>query len=231
MKTTFWLCQVLPPCKTANPTFTPKEVFYTCFVDLIRTYSTTKEGLLPETFELDGSRMRAFYSSWEDIAILANVLMVFRQALGAKAAILDTKNARDRLKILLEDKATSVDNIHYEIARLAGDLRGKPFAQPETDAVGVLLNKTLTAGNQVYELILTRVGLHLATRVRTGKFDEALLAKHNMTDLLPDLEALGELMRFLANHNLSIFDDTYAGISKQIFSEEPLSDDEETASS
>jgi len=228
MKTTYWLCQVLPPCKDANPTFTPKEVFYTCFVDLVRAYSTTVEGLLPETFELDAGRIRSFYSSWEDIAILANVLMVFRQALGAKAAVVDTKDARARLKILLEDRATAIDNIHFEIALLAGKLRGKPFNEQETEAIGVMLNKTLTAGNKVYDLILTRVGLHLATKVRTNKFDETLLTKQGMIDLLPELEKLGDLMRFLADHNLSIFDDTYANISKQIFSEEPLSDEEES---
>jgi len=227
MKTTYWLCNELPKCKEANPSYSARQIFYTCYVDLVRTFSTQESALLPETFELDRSRIRAFYSSWEDLAILANVLMIFRQALGPRAAVTDTTKARDRLKILLEDKDSCLDNVHLEMTRVAGDLRGKPFTDRETEQLGAMLQKTLTAGNPVYELILTRVGLHLAHRIRAGRFDEELLAKHNMMDLLPNLEPLGERMKFLADHNLAIFEDIYANIAKQIFSTDPLDDETE----
>ena len=89
-----------------------------------------------------------------------------------------------------------------------------------------MLSKTLTAGSQVYELLLTRIGLHLAEKVRTGKLNDVLLLKHGLTDLLSDLDALGERIKFLADHNLSIFGSMYADISKEIFSTEPFSDED-----
>ena len=127
MKTTYWLCQELPVCKNANPNYTPNDIFYTCFVALVRSWGSDPASLLPETLQMDKARIRTFYSSWEDMAVYANVLMVFKQALGAKAALVDAKEARQRLKIVLEDKGSTIENVHLEVVSLAGDTARETF--------------------------------------------------------------------------------------------------------
>lgn len=218
-KTTAWLATALPRIYGAQPNIPMEQAFLTAYVELIRDAAVIENYGVPETFLLDRSRLATFYSTWEELAIFACVMMVFRQALGNKANSLDTKDAQNRLRIVLDDKDTVMDHLHLELVSQAGKLRGKDFTEAESKFVQTMLEKTLSPGSKVYELMLSRVGLQLTAFLKDGKVASEELKKQGISELEVGLVELGNRMRHLAQHNKSVFEPIYSEIGKQVMAQ------------
>ncbi|KAJ3328965.1 hypothetical protein HDU76_008923 [Blyttiomyces sp. JEL0837] len=143
---------------------------------------------LPETLSMDLNRLTLFRNDWQDITIMATLLILYRQAGGSSSAVVRTVNSngsntgspssttssivnkgksmsemKDTLWILLNDNdsETSLSHIVLEIARSAGEARGKPFTEMEISTLNGLIERTLAPNSKLYELVWARIGEHL----------------------------------------------------------------------
>lgn len=212
---TEWIRTSYPLIKSQNESFDTEQIFTTAVVQLVRQQGTVENFVLPETFNLDKSRLQSYWAAWEDYAIFACIMMVLKQALGPRAKTIKLEEARKRLQVLIDDSDTCMDHMSLEICQIAGNARNKPFTESESQQVLNLLNKTLAPGNPVYDLMLTRIGLHLAQFCRTGSVDEVEIAKQGLDHI--DFSVIGNKIRELIKHNKMVYATVYSEVGKTVF--------------
>ncbi|KAJ3015287.1 UNVERIFIED_CONTAM: hypothetical protein HDU68_012805, partial [Siphonaria sp. JEL0065] len=114
--------------------------------------------LLPELFSMDISRLQTFRNDFQDIVILASLMMVYRQLCGAKTTPSGLKTMKENLWVLLNDSDTSLTHIVLEMCRGVGVVRGKEVAEAEQKVVLGVVEKTLVPEGKVFGMLLGRVG-------------------------------------------------------------------------
>ncbi|KAI9331132.1 T-complex protein 11-domain-containing protein [Zopfochytrium polystomum] len=116
---------------------------------------------LPETLKMDSNRLLTFRNDWQDITIMATLLILFRQASGPRCTPAHQSEMKSTLWVLLNDTDTSLAHIVLEMARTAGTIRGRRFEESEELALSGLVEKTLAPDSRLYGLVWARVGEHL----------------------------------------------------------------------
>ncbi|KAI8815885.1 T-complex protein 11-domain-containing protein [Fimicolochytrium jonesii] len=116
---------------------------------------------LPETLRMDVSRLVQYYNDWQDITIMAALLVLFRQAC-AGAPRPPSQNQLEELKrtlwVLLNDHETTMVHVTLQMCRAAGVVRGREFGEREVGMMERLVESTLQPESRLYEIIRGRVG-------------------------------------------------------------------------
>eukprot|EP00842_Homolaphlyctis_polyrhiza_P000053 jgi/Hompol1/1048/HPOL_001804-RA len=184
-----------------------------------------EHAVVPETLKMDTSRLIAFYNDWQDITILASLLVLFRQAAGAKCATSHLEEAKKNLWVLLNDSETTMSHISLQVAHTAGQIRGKPFADQEREMLGNMMEKTLAPESKLYDLIQKRVGENLRHVIVTGtnagagkaaSADRGMLSKHGLSQLEKEIVELGQRIIKVTELNRAIFGKVYAALLDDI---------------
>ncbi|KAJ3159753.1 hypothetical protein HDU86_001405 [Geranomyces michiganensis] len=124
---------------------------------------------LPETLRMDVSRLVQYYNDWQDVTIMAALLVLFKQACAPKPCRPDQLDSIKRvLWVLLNDHETSMTHVTLQMCKTAGDIRGKPFEPKETTMLTNLVESTLQPESKLYEIIRTRVGTVVERLVLAG---------------------------------------------------------------
>ncbi|KAJ3101179.1 hypothetical protein HDU97_001591 [Phlyctochytrium planicorne] len=129
--------------------------------------STMMTVSIPETLKLDPIRLITYRNDWQDLTIMAALLIMFRQVAGAKCTPASMMAMKTNLWVLLNDAETSMYHIVLELSRGAGEIRGKPFSQQEISMLSGMLDKTLSPDSKLYAMISARIGEHLGCWVQT----------------------------------------------------------------
>ncbi|KAJ3217243.1 hypothetical protein HDU67_008265 [Dinochytrium kinnereticum] len=236
------------PPPTTLPTFT--DVYIEALLNLIGhshvlAESTKISSLVPETFKMDSVRLVTYRNDWQDITIMSALLILFRQAAGAKCTSTHLATTKRNLWVLLNDAETSMHHIVLELARAAGEIRGAKFSQQETTLLSGMVDKTLSPDSKLYSMISGRVGEHLsgwikgvlstslgttivATTIRatdptplpqprpTLSLDKTKIARHGLTELEDEIRDLAERLGRLAEFNRAAYFDVYAGMYEEV---------------
>ncbi|KAI8908186.1 T-complex protein 11-domain-containing protein [Powellomyces hirtus] len=124
---------------------------------------------LPETLRMDVSRLVQYYNDWQDVTIMAALLVLFKQSCAPKACKPDQLDSIKRvLWVLLNDHETSMTHVTLQMCKTAGDIRGKPFSAQETTMLTNLVESTLQPESKLYEIIRARVGTVVERLVLAG---------------------------------------------------------------
>ncbi|KAJ3003788.1 hypothetical protein HKX48_001557 [Thoreauomyces humboldtii] len=114
---------------------------------------------LPETLRMDVSRLVQYYNDWQDVTIMAALLVLFKQACAPKPATAAQLDSMKRvLWVLLNDHETSMTHVTLQMCKTAGDVRGRVFSDREREMLTGLVESTLQPESRLYEVIRSRVG-------------------------------------------------------------------------
>ncbi|KAG5458750.1 MAG: hypothetical protein BJ554DRAFT_971, partial [Olpidium bornovanus] len=111
----------------------------------------------PETFHMDGSRLHSFYNDYQDISVVATILLLFRQLAGPRCGAEAALEMKSGLWVLLLDPDTTMPHISAHLISGAERARGKEFSAAERRVAEGLIDKTLIAGSKLLEMIKDRV--------------------------------------------------------------------------
>ncbi|KAJ3115484.1 hypothetical protein HDU96_000580 [Phlyctochytrium bullatum] len=121
--------------------------------------------LLPETLTMDAVRLVTYRNDWQDLTIMAALLILYRQAAGGKCDSAQLLAMKRNLWVLLNDAETSMQHIVLEIAKGAGTIRGRPFTSQESSLLSGMVDKTLSPESRLYSMICSRIGEHITSWV------------------------------------------------------------------
>ncbi|TPX64570.1 hypothetical protein SpCBS45565_g05790 [Spizellomyces sp. 'palustris'] len=172
--------------------------------------------VLPETLRMDVSRLVQYYNDWQDITIMAALLVLFRQSSGPKCTAADLRDVKRVLWVLLNDSETSMHHVTLQMCENAGKIRGSPFSQRESDMLSGLVEKTLSPESKLYEVIRVRVGTVLERFVKGETVEKADLLKVGLAELEEEVLELGERIKRLLVHNWRVFGGVYAVIVEEL---------------
>jgi hypothetical protein len=203
--------------QSPNPAY---DLFPEAFMQLV-SYAPrfSDDDVLPETWKMDTTRLVTFYNSWQDITILATILIVFRQISGPKCQNDNVLEAKKGLWILLNDSDSTMSHITLQMASLASKIRGFAMSVKETSDLNTMVEKTLAPGSKLYELVQKRVGVHLENGLHHRKVDADLLIKHGLTALRDEIEDLIAKIVPVADMNRAVYGNLYAGLLEDIKAE------------
>ncbi|KAJ1547964.1 hypothetical protein HK096_008255 [Nowakowskiella sp. JEL0078] len=166
--TTVWLQGAFERSKINSKTLPSfPEIYHDALIHLIEqsiNFSDTFK--VPETLCMDTSRLVNFYNDWQDITIMASLLIIFKQSctMPGKTHVPDAvtlesefKEAKKTLWILLNDGDTSLSHVTLQMAAMAGRVRGVMLDAREESLLAALVDKTLSPDSKVYELVSRRV--------------------------------------------------------------------------
>ncbi|KAI9004726.1 T-complex 11, partial [Gaertneriomyces semiglobifer] len=171
---------------------------------------------MPEVLRMDIARLVQYYNDWQDVTIMAALLVLFKQAAGPKCTSADLREAKRVLWVLLNDSDTSMQHVTLQMCDSAGKIRGKPFSQHENDMLSGLVESTLQPDSKLYQIIRTRVGTSLECRVRGEPFEKHDLNRMGLAELDEEVAELGERIKRLVAHNWRVFGDLYMAIVDQL---------------
>jgi T-complex protein 11 len=200
-----------------NPENEAFDLFPQAFMHLVsKAPKFNDDDVLPETFKMDTSRLVSFYNSWQDITILATILIIFRQISGPKCQLDNILEAKKGLWILLNDSDSTMSHITIQMASLASKIRGFAMTVKEISELEVMVEKTLAPGSKLYELVQKRVGCHLENGISHLKIDLDLLTKHGLTSLKTEIEELIVKIVPVADMNRAVYGGLYATLMQEI---------------
>ncbi|KAJ3123101.1 hypothetical protein HK098_002224 [Nowakowskiella sp. JEL0407] len=147
------------------------DVYHEALIHLIEQSVNFSDSVnVPETLRMDTSRLVNFYNDWQDVTIMASLLIIFRQCCGlpktapanikrVSPLVLDKEcqEAKKTLWILLNDGETSLHHITLQISSMAGRVRNLELDERENALLSSLIDKTLSPESKVYELVGKRV--------------------------------------------------------------------------
>ena len=197
---------------------TVRDRLMEAYIKLIQKFSRMERHPkhIPETFKLDTSRLSTYCTEWQDITIMAVLLMMFRQMAGPKCHGLHCTEMKKQLWLLLNDNDTSMDHLAVHIGEGCGKIRGRPLAATEQDALKNMIEKSLTHESKVYELLNKRVGDELLEYLKTGHLHEMeSLVKSALGELKTELAELADKIRALFEHNSAVYHKIYDQILRR----------------
>jgi hypothetical protein len=174
------------------------------------------EDIIPETLKMDSTRVVSFFNSWQDITILATIMIVFRQAAGPKCSIPELEQVKKDLWILLNDNESTMEHITIQMAHSAGKIRGKPLSSQETTGMSTVTDNALAPGSKLYELIQKRVGIHLQQGLSKLALRKVDLEKHGLTQVVTEIEELIKKFVPVSDLNRAVYGGLYGAIIEDI---------------
>jgi hypothetical protein len=192
------------------------EVFHEAFLSLVANWGQISSQTIPETFRMDTARISTFQSDWQDLTIMACILLLFKQVAGPKSNNLTLlKDMKRNIWVLLNDSDTTVEHVLLYISDHAGKTRGKPLASTEIQSLHSLLDKTLSPDSRIYELMHKRVQTQLLEYLQKKEIQSPeTLGKSGLAELSDDILDLAEKVRGLAVHNKAVYAKCYNQILK-----------------
>jgi hypothetical protein len=170
---------------------------------------------LPETFRMDTSRLVNYYNEFQDISIMAALILLFKQVCGPKTiSPSEMSEIKKTLWILLNNSDTSMEHVTLQLAKEAGKIRNKELALREIDTLRQLIDKTLAFDNPLFLLIQKRVHKILANSLHNaGKLlPDDQLSSNGLVDLKEELQELTRRIKHLADHNRITYAPLYDSI-------------------
>jgi hypothetical protein len=116
---------------------------------------------VPETFRMDVQRLQTFRNDWQDITIMATLLILYKQISGPKCNSQHLKAMKNTLWVLLNDADTGIQHIVLELARGAGTIKGTKMSDAEIKVLNGLVERTLSPESKLYIMVGSRVGEHV----------------------------------------------------------------------
>lgn len=209
VKTKAWL-------KDSYEKFQDTDLVPNGILSLIGNASTFPE-TLPETLSLDKSRLVSYYNDWQDITILACILVIFKGCAGPKCTPMNLIEIKDNIWVLLNDNETTMDHITLQLQHEAGKVRGADLSATERKSLSNLVDTSLAPDSPLYKLIQSRVRIHLLT-VASGNVPSGL-EKHGLGHVEEKIQLLGGHVKHVLEMNLQIYARLYAVILEDLKSQ------------
>lgn len=169
---------------------------------------------LPETFYLDLDRLHDYHNEWQDITILSCLLILYRQSAGPKVLI-DSAQMKKELLVLLDDPDTTLPHLNLHILAAAEKARKRVFTDQERGILSSTIDKTLSPDSSLFDLLHTRVAMHLFLFLKEGKVFPEILAKHGLSEMQKEITDLGKKIKTLAEHNRKTYAPAYLDLAKK----------------
>lgn len=155
---------------------------------------------------MDKARLVAIFNDWQDITILACIIIIFKGVAGPKCTQKDLDTAKADLWTLLNDADTTMKHITLQMASISGNIRGKKLTDGENEALEKLVDKTLAPESTLYDLIQKRISSHIYSTT------PGALTKHGLIQLQPEIATMGAKIIKLAAFNKKVYSTLYATI-------------------
>jgi hypothetical protein len=183
-------------------TIAMSDRFLAAFVDLVDNLGSAQVLELPETLRLDQGRLVSFHNDWQDITIMACLMMIYKQVVGTNVSDTHMKEIKKQLWTLLNEADTTMTHITLHLMSCASKFRGRNLTEAETAMLHSLVDKTLGPNNQVYELIRKRVGSQLVRFLKSREITTTEeLKRVALAEMEEELTDLSKKLRVLVDHN------------------------------
>ncbi|ORZ35082.1 T-complex 11 [Catenaria anguillulae PL171] len=196
----------------------PANVYNSALIDMLidgeLVCNPANQQLIPETFRMDLSRLSSYHNEFQDLSIMATLLMLFKQVCG-KAVVGHLTSVVDAtLWTLLNHAETTMAHVATQLAADAGKLRARDMTAAEVAALNRLVDSTLTFDHPLFMLLQKRVTAELAFYLdSSGKLSaDDSLARHGLLDIKEELSELGRKIKVLTDHNRSTYRQLYDAI-------------------
>ncbi|KAI7900027.1 T-complex protein 11-domain-containing protein [Cokeromyces recurvatus] len=202
------------PTSNYRPSF--DAIFEEAFISLIHQPEKNLVSAedLPETLRLDIKRMAYFQNQLKTISIVAALLMLARNfgstyppsphqtgSLGALSK---------RLFIMLEDDATTMDNL---VAEIEGRVKVKG---EQREMIRTMVEKTISHHDTVYSLLSRRVASVIKSTIQNNKFvTDAVLSSNGLEYVRDQLEMTSIQIQRLVYHHKKVYSPWYHSIMKE----------------
>ncbi|KNE72074.1 hypothetical protein AMAG_16012 [Allomyces macrogynus ATCC 38327] len=192
----------------------PATVLNEALVSLIADHDAMQPATpttLPETLRMDTARLAAYHNEFQDISIMAALLMLFRQACSGKARPTGVAATKQTLWTLLNEADTTMDHVTAQLVHDAGQVRGVVLGEAERHLVAQLVDKTLALDNPVFALVQQRVARVLAAYLAAGGVmpPSADLARAGLAECVVEVEDLAKKVKALADHHRATYAPLY----------------------
>jgi hypothetical protein len=165
---------------------------------------------IPETYRMDKVRIIGMFNDWQDITIIACILLIFKGVAGPKCTFVELARIKEQLWTLLNDVDTTMSHITLQMAADAGKLRGNALTSKEIIALESLVDKTLSSDSPVFNLIQTRIKTHMYLPTNRD-----LLRKHGLEHCETEINSLSIKIKKLSKSNKDVYADTYHELLRQ----------------
>jgi predicted small metal-binding protein len=180
------------------------------------------DDIFPETLKMDQNRVVAFFNSWQDVTILATIMIVFKQSAGPKCSIVELEQAKKDIWILLNDSESTMEHVTIQMAHGAGKIRGKPLTANEITGIDTVTNNALAPGSKIYDLVQKRIGLHLENALSKQPINKTELEKHGLTIIQEEIENMVKKFVPVSDLNRAVYSSIYATIIEHIRKGTPI---------
>ncbi|KNE64107.1 hypothetical protein AMAG_09169 [Allomyces macrogynus ATCC 38327] len=196
------------------PSEKPATVLNEALVSLIADHDAMQPATptaLPETLRMDTARLTAYHNDFQDISIMAALLMLFRQACSGKARPSDVAATKQTLWTLLNDADTTMDHVTAQLMHDAGQVRGLVLGDTERHLLAQMVDKTLALDNPVFALVQQRVARVLVAYLAAGGVvpPPAELARAGLAECVVEVEDLAKKVKVLADHHRATYAPLY----------------------
>ncbi|KAJ3368759.1 hypothetical protein GGF31_006183 [Allomyces arbusculus] len=196
------------------PNEKPATVLNEALISLIADHNAMQPAAptkLPETLSMDTARLAAYHNEFQDISIMAALLMLFRQACSGKARPTDVAATKQTLWTLLNDADTTMDHVTAQLVHDAGVVCGAALRDPERHLVAQLVDKTLALDNPVFALVQQRVARVLVAYLAGGGVapPPPELARAGLAECVVEVEDLAKKVKVLADHHRATYAPLY----------------------
>ncbi|KAJ3140461.1 hypothetical protein HK101_003475 [Irineochytrium annulatum] len=197
------------------------DVFSDGLLHLISTADLTDAPKhLPESFRMDSLRLQQFRHDWQDVTIMASLLILYRGCSGGAGGAADMTNMKGRLWVLLNDAETSMVHVVLEMCRCAGEARGRPVGDAERERLAHMVDGALGPEGRVYAVLSGRVGSVLGGKVRgviEGRpAEKAVDVAKGLSGVEEEVGELGERVGRLAGFHWAVHFDLYRSMYEEV---------------
>ena len=197
-----------------------KDYFAEAVLQLISGASNISE-LLPETFDLDKSRIVKLYNDMQDVTILSTILVIYRGIISNLGAFDHLMKIKQDTWVLLNDTESTMEHVTLYLAKQAGVIRKRELLQEEITNLGNVLDKTLAPNSKIYEMMQSRVHNTLFAMItnETSEIDKygLLQVENELKELVKKIQQLVAVNKMVYSHLYNaIIEDLQSGSSKSI---------------
>ncbi|KAI8150307.1 T-complex protein 11-domain-containing protein [Fennellomyces sp. T-0311] len=186
---------------------TAEAVFEEAFISILTSAEIVSPTWCPETMLLDVDRMVRYQNETQSVTIVAALVMLAKNF----GHVGDLNQLASKLFVMLEDGATTIDNLALEIERSVRvtDEQRRPI-------IRAMVDKTISHSDTVYSLLMRRVGSVIRSQLSTAKFaTREVLASYGLECVRKPLEQLCVRVMILGRHHLQVYSPWYTDIIAQ----------------
>ncbi|KAI9264046.1 T-complex protein 11-domain-containing protein [Phascolomyces articulosus] len=176
-------------------------IFEEGFISLLTSPEIISASWCPETMLLDVERITRYQNEMQSITIVAALVMLARNF----GHVDNINEFSAKLFIMLEDDATTIDNLSLEIERNV-----RMIDEQRRSMIRAMVDKTVSHSDTVYSLLMRRVASVVRTQLNSGKFaTREVLASYGLECVRKSLEQLCERVMVLGRHHFLVYSRWY----------------------